>query len=68
MLDRITGWVASERAAAFLGYVIGAVLGVRVSEGGMDVHQWIWAGIAILAVIQLRLFCEPELTEATEEA
>jgi hypothetical protein len=69
MLDRITEWFASERAAAFLGYVIGATVGVRAAEG-MSVSEWIWAGIAILGVIQLRLFAldAPETETSAEEA
>lgn len=69
MLDRVTEWLASERAVAFLGYVIGAVVGVRAAEG-MGFSEWIWAGIAILGVIQLRLFAleGAPVSESTEEA
>lgn len=69
MLDRVTDWLASERAAAFLGYIVGATVGVQAAEG-MSLSGWIWSGIAILCVIQLRLFgmTAPVDEAAAEEA
>ena len=70
MLDRVTDWLASERAAAILGYVVGAVIGAQAAEG-MSLSGWIWSGIAVLCVVQLRLFGMGAPTSddaATEEA
>ena len=67
MVDQLSDLLTSERAAALLGYVVGAVIGVMAAEG-MSFDQWVWAGIAVLAVVQLRLLARPETTAAAEEA
>lgn len=64
----ITEWFTMERISALLGYVVGAVIGVGAQSGEMTFSQWVWAGIAILCVIQLRLLSEPTVVAAAEEA
>lgn len=68
-MDRVTDWVASERAVAVLGYIVGALIGARLGQGGLSLHEWTWAGIAILGLIQLRLLtAEPVEQVSAEEA
>lgn len=67
-MDRLADILTGERFVALLGYVVGAVIGVFAAKGQMGFSEWLWAGIAILAVIQLRLLAEKAPAEVAEEA
>lgn len=67
-MQPITDWFTMERLCALIGYLAGAVIGVGAQSGVMGVSEWIWAGIAILGVIQLRLLVESTIEGAAEEA
>lgn len=63
MVERLGGLITGERLTALLGYIVGAVIGTQVAEGGMSVSDWLWSGIALLCVIQLRLLTMPQMIE-----
>ena len=68
-MERLADILTGERVVALLGYVVGAVIGVFAAKGQMGFSEWVWAGIAVLAVIQLRLLAHPDKNAAaTEEA
>lgn len=47
--------VTPERVTAFMGYGVGAVIGATAQTGDMGLHEWAWAGVAVLGVVQLHL-------------
>lgn len=56
---RAIQYFTPQRLAAVLASAVGWTIGVKVTHGGLDIEGGLWAGIAMLALVQLRLLMPP---------
>ncbi len=58
-MTRALQFFTPQRAAACLASTVGWTIGVKATHGGFDSEGALWAGIAVLALVQLRLLMPP---------
>lgn len=59
-MSRVLQLLTPHRAAVGVSSAVGWALGIQITRGGFDTESGLWAAIAVLALIQLRLLLPPK--------
>ncbi len=54
-MTRVTQFLTPDRMAAGVASAVGWTVGIQITQGGFDQVSAMWAGIAVLGLVQLRL-------------